>query len=133
MFVKGLERVTDDSDQLWVSIVPHSNHSLGTAIYLDRPISRVLQNVSTEPLVIWDETCSWGYYSVTVELTDPNGEVFKVALGPTMFNVNYPRPIVPDLGVGESLLPNVSQAYRTLIGTNRRVAATNSTELAKVS
>lgn len=50
----------------------------------------VLTNVSGEPQVVWEFWNSWGYQTISFELTAANGKKFVLSRGPEEFTKNNP-------------------------------------------
>lgn len=50
----------------------------------------VLTNVSGEPQVVWELWNSWGYQTISFELTTANGKKFVLSRGPQVFTKNNP-------------------------------------------
>ena len=65
----------------------------------------VLTNPTDTPVNLWQEGCSWGYDSLTFEITDKNGKPRVVRKKPIFWCVNRPRFEV--LGPQESIVIDV--------------------------
>lgn len=50
----------------------------------------VLTNVSGEPEPVWETWNSWGYQTISFELTTPDGKKSIVSKGPEEFTGNFP-------------------------------------------
>ncbi len=50
----------------------------------------VLTNVSREPQPVWETWNSWGYQTISFELTTPDGKKSIVSKGPEDFTINFP-------------------------------------------
>jgi len=50
----------------------------------------VLTNVSGEPQVTWELRNSWGYQTISFEVTTANGKKFVLSMGPEEFTKNNP-------------------------------------------
>ena len=50
----------------------------------------VLTNVSGLPQAVWESWNSWGYQTISFELTTTDGKKFIVSKRPGMFTVNFP-------------------------------------------
>lgn len=64
------------------------------------PFHVVLTNRSNQPLKLWKEWNSWGYYCLSFEIQDPQGRATNVAKGGMAWGRNFPDDIV--LPPGES-------------------------------
>ena len=65
----------------------------------------IVSNTSGKPQRIWKERCSWGYYSLTFELTDDAGKKSVAKKKPASFSKNSPDWW--SLEPGESLVLDV--------------------------
>jgi hypothetical protein len=79
-----------------VRIVPTSFHEKGgRVIALYKPADHfhvVLTNVSDQPIRLWRDWCSWGYFCLSFELTDQDGRTFQVRKKPRGWDKNFPDP-----------------------------------------
>jgi hypothetical protein len=50
----------------------------------------VLTNVSKEPQAVWEYWNSWGYQTISFELTTADGRKMVISKRPQMFMVNFP-------------------------------------------
>ena len=57
----------------------------------------VLTNVSGEPQVVWELWNSWGYQTISFELTTANGKKFVLSRGPEAFTKNNPTTFAVQL------------------------------------
>jgi hypothetical protein len=84
----------DSAMSLAVRIVPtRYTEPGGRVITLFDPadhFSVVLTNVGRDPLRLWRESCSWGYFNLTFEATDEQGTRVTVAKTPRDWNKNFP-------------------------------------------
>ena len=82
------------SDPITVRIVPTSLNEKGDrAILLSPPPQHfhvVLTNVTKEPIRLWREWCSWGYFTLFFEATDQSGKTVNIKKKPKEWNKNYP-------------------------------------------
>jgi hypothetical protein len=86
-----------------VRIVPTKiGEKIGRAIELWRPEQHfyvVVTNVSDEPVRLWREWCSWGYFNLSFVVTDGAGEEVRVTKRPRGWDKNFPDDsIVPPGG-----------------------------------
>lgn len=92
--VRPLSAQEDSAVALAVRIVPTSfNETGGRAITLFDPsqhFSVVLTNVGKNPVRLWREWCSWGYFNLSFEATDQDGARVTVTKNPREWNKNYP-------------------------------------------
>jgi hypothetical protein len=65
--------------------------------YWPRPFTRrnnnfyvLLTNVSSKPVRVWQEWCSWGYYSLQLEVFEQDGTEHLLKKKPTNFLANFP-------------------------------------------
>jgi hypothetical protein len=58
----------------------------------------LLTNVSPKPVRLWQEWCSWGYYSLEVELVEENGTRHLLKKKPTSFYTNFPDDVLLEPG-----------------------------------
>lgn len=50
----------------------------------------VVTNVSAQPIRLWREWCSWGYYMLSFRVTDETGKTIDVKKAPRAWKKNYP-------------------------------------------
>jgi hypothetical protein len=79
---------------LRIAIVPASRNSFGTPLYMNAPFALVLHNQTGAPISVWEEWCSWGWYSVSLDLTSPTGQKFKLTRGMRAWTMNGPSPFI---------------------------------------
>jgi hypothetical protein len=88
-----LPKAMPDGD-LQVRIVPSSfREKTGPAIELYRPSQHfhvVVTNVSKEPVRLWREWCSWGYFNISFTVTDESGKTVTVKKRPRGWDHNFP-------------------------------------------
>jgi len=81
-------------DSLAVRIVPTRTSDKGVrSIDLYRPSDHfhvVITNVSKDPIRLWREWCSWGYYALSFRIADENGKTTEVRKGPRAWTRNAP-------------------------------------------
>ena len=83
-----------------LSIVPETSRGegFGSSIEMahDKPreFYVVLTNSSSEPQAVWEHWNSWGYQTVSFELTNVDGKKFHVSRRPGIFTVNFPSTFV---------------------------------------
>ncbi|HEX3799502.1 MAG TPA: hypothetical protein VH413_12455 [Verrucomicrobiae bacterium] len=77
------------------SYLPGSRHSNNFYV--------LLTNVSDQPVRLWTEWCSWGYFSLQFEVTEKNGTVHVLKKKWINFYVNFPDY--------DSLKPNQSMVW----------------------
>jgi hypothetical protein len=51
----------------------------------------VVTNPTDTPVHLWSEGCSWGYYSLTFEITDKSGKMRSVRKKPIAWSRNFPQ------------------------------------------
>jgi hypothetical protein len=66
----------------------------------------VVTNVSQEPIRLWREWCSWGYYNLSFKVTDDTGKTTVVKKKPREWRKNYPDSTI--LGPGDHMVFEVS-------------------------
>jgi hypothetical protein len=50
----------------------------------------VITNASNQPLRLWNEWCSWGYFNLSFQVTDENGKTGTVKKTSPIFEPNVP-------------------------------------------
>jgi hypothetical protein len=79
---------------LAVRIVPTGyREKTGRVIELNRPSQHfyvVVTNVSDEPVRLWKEWCSWGYFNLTFQVTDEAGHPVEVRKQGRDWSKNFP-------------------------------------------
>jgi hypothetical protein len=82
------------SAPITVRIVPDRlNERDERTIWLLPPLQHfrvVLTNVTREPVRLWQEWCSWGYFTLSFEATDQSGKTVNVRKKPRGWDRNYP-------------------------------------------
>jgi hypothetical protein len=79
-----------------LSVVPETSRGepFGSSIEMAHDKARnfyvVLTNVSSQPQAVWEYWNSWGYQTVSFELTTANGKKFLVSKRQQDFTKNYP-------------------------------------------
>ena len=85
-------------DMLSVRIVPTRVSENGDAsLTLYGPTAHfwvVLTNISKEPIRVWREWCSWGWYSLSFRVTDEKGVTTEVKKAARGWTKNYPDATV---------------------------------------
>jgi len=87
-----------------LSIVPESSRGegFGSSIEMahDKPrdFYVVLTNLSGEPEAVWEDWNSWGYQTVSFELTTVDGKKFLVSRRPEIFTANFPSTFLIEPG-----------------------------------
>ncbi len=87
-----------------VRIVPsyYREEETGRRIDLSRPVQHfdvVVTNTSGEPVRLWREWCSWGYFNLSFVVTDEDGKTASVTKRPRGWDKNIPDwMIVPPGG-----------------------------------
>lgn len=102
--ISAAERTDDQRLDLSVA-VPSSNGERSIRLSPHEPLHVILRNVSANPLRIWKESNSWGYYALQFEVTTGKGERRVVRKKQRGWRKN-----VPDFWVlesGESLVHDV--------------------------
>lgn len=80
---------------LAIRIVP-SSYQEKTGRVLQRRFHVVITNVSGQPVRLWKEWCSWGYFNLSFVVTGRDGKTFVVKRKPRGWDKNYPDwAIVP--------------------------------------
>jgi len=71
--------------------IPNNRHNERQLDYnTDKLFHVIVTNTSDEPIRIWREWCSWGYYGLSFEFTDATGKKWKAEKGLTAWTKNYP-------------------------------------------
>jgi hypothetical protein len=89
---------------LSLSVVPETSRGerFGSTIDMahDKPgeFYVVLTNVSAEPQAVWEYWNSWGFQTVSFELTTAGGKKFLVSRRPEIFTVNFPSTFLIEPG-----------------------------------
>jgi hypothetical protein len=77
-----------------LAVVPSRSFGDGGIISMSHDKSQdfyvVLTNVSGEPQVVWESWNSWGYQTISFEVTTANGKKFVLSRGPEDFTKNNP-------------------------------------------
>jgi hypothetical protein len=87
-----------------ISVVPESSHGdrFGSSIEMahnkPRDFYVVLTNVSSEPQEVWESWNSWGYQTVSFELTTLDRKKFVVSRRPQTFTTNFPSTFLVEPG-----------------------------------
>lgn len=94
LMARGVSAEEKTAESIAVRIVPTSTHDKGgRSITLWQPSHHfhvVITNLSKEPIRLWREWCSWGYYSLSFALADAGGKITIVKKGPMEWAKNYP-------------------------------------------
>jgi hypothetical protein len=92
LFTNGWSNAADSP--ISVAVVPsRSSGDIGTiSMSFNKPqdFYVVLTNVSTTPQAVWESWNSWGYQTISFELTTSDGKKFAVSRGPEGFTKNNP-------------------------------------------
>ncbi len=75
-------------------------------IALDEPLPVVVTNTSKQPVRIWRDWCSWGYFQLSFEVKDDAGHTWTISRKEREFWKNYPDYWT--LAPGEPLVLNVT-------------------------
>jgi len=82
------------ADPITVHIVPTHFSEEGDRAILLSPSPQhfhvVLTNVTKAPIRLWREWCSWGYFTLSFEMTDQSGKKVSIQKKPKGWNKNYP-------------------------------------------
>ncbi len=73
----------------------------------------VLTNVSGEPQVVWELWNSWGYQTISFELTTANGKRFVLSRGPQGFTKNNPSTFSVQPGEHEVYAIHLDKSWLT--------------------
>ncbi|PYT95330.1 MAG: hypothetical protein DMG36_02625 [Acidobacteria bacterium] len=102
-----------------LSIVPETSRGegFGSSIEMahDKPreFYVVLTNSSSEPQAVWEHWNSWGYQTVSFELTNVDGKKFHVSRRPGIFTVNFPSTFVISPGEHQVYAIRLDQWWET--------------------
>jgi hypothetical protein len=95
---------------LAVNIVPtSSSEKVGQAIELfdkDRHFHVVVTNLSSAPIKLWEEWCSWGYFDLSFEARDVTGRRFVISKKMRGWDKNFPCPVT--IGAGRAWVIDVN-------------------------
>ena len=97
----------ENTPQLAIRIVP--TDAKAATIRLDAPGQHfhvVLTNVSKQPVRLWREWCSWGYYALSFRVTAGNGKQTTVKKLPRVWTKNLPDWM--QLGPGDHMIFEVT-------------------------
>lgn len=89
------------SSPVSVHVVPTSSHErTGQVIelYGDRHFHVVVQNLSSAPITLWEDWCSWGYFNLSFEAQYPDGRIFIISKKDRGWDKNFPCPTVIEAG-----------------------------------
>src|SRR4051812_27123537 len=94
------------ADELSVRIVPAGLRDNGvrtlTFYSPDQSFYVVVTNVSKEPVRLWKEWCSWGYFTLSFEMTDDKGKVTPITKKVRGWDKNHPDWML--VGPGDSMV-----------------------------
>jgi hypothetical protein len=102
-----------------LSIVPETSRGegFGSSIEMahDKPrdFYVVLTNSSSEPQAVWEDWNSWGYQTVSFELTTVDGKKFHVSRRPGIFTVNFPSTFLIPPGEHQVYAIRLDQWWET--------------------
>ena len=102
-----------------LSIVPETSRGegFGSSIEMahDKPreFYVVLTNSSSEPQAVWEDWNSWGYQTVSFELTNVDGKKFHVSRRPGIFTVNFPSTFLISPGEHQVYAIRLDQWWET--------------------
>jgi hypothetical protein len=98
LLLPGCSTMTENggSRQAIEVTIPYGSHD-ALRPYWPRPFTRhmsnnfyvLLTNVSGKPVRVWQEWCSWGYYSLQFEVFDRDGREHLLKKKPTGFLANF--------------------------------------------
>jgi hypothetical protein len=91
---------------LSVRIVPSAFREPGPRRIAAKHFHAVVTNVSEEPVRLWQEWCSWGYFTLSFEVTDQDGRSAVVKKKPRGWDRNTPDWIA--IPPGDHLVFDVS-------------------------
>jgi len=58
----------------------------------------VVANLSSSPIRLWEEWCSWGYFNLSFEARESTGSSFVISKKNRGWDKNFPCPVVVDAG-----------------------------------
>jgi hypothetical protein len=94
--------------------LPFDSHGRRAA-YLDcqppLPFHVLLTNNGSSPVRLWEEWCSWGYYSVQLEIVGPDGQKHLLKKRRTAFYGNFPAAF--ELQPGEAVAWDIELSSHT--------------------
>ena len=102
-----------------LSIVPETSRGegFGSSIEMahDKPreFYVVLTNSSSEPQAVGEDWNSWGYQTVSFELTNVDGKKFYVSRRPGIFTVNFPSTFLISPGEHQVYAIRLDQWWET--------------------
>jgi hypothetical protein len=73
----------------------------------------VFTNVSAEPQAVWEYWNSWGYQTVTFELTTEDGRKFLVSKRPQSFTMNFPSEFLIEPGEHQVFAIRLNDEWET--------------------
>lgn len=106
--IAGVLAAGEPSDSISVRIVP-SGSGEKRSITLWQPEQHfhvVITNISKEPVRLWREWCSWGYYSLSFTVLDANGKETILKKAPRGWRKNFPDAMT--LAPGEHMVFEVT-------------------------
>lgn len=110
LFISNALAAPNPSDSLTLRIVPNSIADNGErAIILTKPewhFHVVVTNTSQEPVKLWQESCSWGYFNLSFESTDQGGKIVLIKKKAKGWNKDFPTWTV--LAAGEQWVVDVA-------------------------
>jgi hypothetical protein len=102
-----------------LSVVPETSRGDGFGSTIDmahdkpRDFYVVLTNVSSEPQAVWEDWNSWGYRTISFELTTVDGKKFVVSKRPGIFTVNFPSTFLIEPGEHQVFAIRLDQWWET--------------------
>ena len=79
---------------LRLSIVPEESSEHGLCVSIYQPFHVVVTNQSDAPVTVWREWCSWGYFSLSLEIKAQDGAISRLTKQSRGWDRNFPCPYV---------------------------------------
>jgi hypothetical protein len=102
-----------------LSVVPETSHGEGFGSSIEmahnkpRDFYVVLTNVSSEPQAVWEYWNSWGYQTVSFELTTVDGKKFIVSRQQGYFTRNFPSTFLIEPGEHQVYAIRLDERWET--------------------
>jgi hypothetical protein len=102
-----------------LSVVPETSHGEGFGSSIEmahnkpRDFYVVLTNVSSEPQAVWEYWNSWGYQTVSFELTTVDGKKFIVSRRQGNFTRNFPSTFLIEPGEHQVYAIRLDERWET--------------------
>ena len=95
-----------------LAIVPNGSYErTGASISAFEPFYVVATNRSTQPVQVWKEWCSWGYFALSFEVQSPDGSIARMTKKPRGWDKNFPDPFLIPSGGHHVLMVSLREGW----------------------